>query len=183
MKIKNVEFNNRRKVFTVETANESFDFPYSKAEPMPVRGNYTKSAFIDKELGNEAFTYTLESGEEGSIHLDSVLEYNEDPDYMNDLLMYNLSLALKEAMEKSPISKREIIKRLDTSPAQLYRIIEPKASGKSLSQIFKLLYFLDYDLELVIKNKQTGKRGSSFPKDQLSVSARSMKPAAVEQNA
>ncbi len=34
-------------------------------------------AYVDRELANEAFSYVLESGAEGSIHLDQVLEYNE----------------------------------------------------------------------------------------------------------
>lgn len=32
--------------------------------------------FVDPELGREAITYRLESGREGSVHIDAVLEYN-----------------------------------------------------------------------------------------------------------
>jgi hypothetical protein len=165
MKIRKVAFNNRRKVFTVGTAKGEFEFPYSKSVPTPKRGNYVRDAYVDNELGKEAFTYVLDSGEEGSVPMDAILEYNKDPDLLNELLTYNLSLALKKAVENRSISKREIIKRLGTSPAQFYRIIESRSSGKSLGQISRLLYLLDYDLELVIKDKQPGpgsrKRGES----------------------
>ncbi len=36
---------------------------------------------IDAELGREAFTYRLACGAEGSVHVDSVLDVNADPDY------------------------------------------------------------------------------------------------------
>lgn len=167
MKIKKVEFNNRRKVFTVSTASDVFEFPYSKSSPVPIRGNYVKKAYPDKELGNEAFTYLLQSGEEGTLHLDSVLEQNEDPDYMKDLLIYNLTLALRKQLEESPISKRELIKRMETSSSHFYRIIEPSNTKNSVDQILKLFYSLDCDLELAITPKLTNKtsqvgRGRTF---------------------
>lgn len=171
MKIKSVEFNNRRKVFTVKTARGEFEFPYSKSDPPPVRGNYVREAFVDPELGNEAFTYVLDSGKEGSIPLDAILEYNEDPDLMNELLMYNLTLALKKAMENRSMSKREIIKRLGTSPAQFYRILESNSSGKSLGQISRLLYLLDYDLELIIRDKRHGRGSKRRKNTRFSVTA------------
>jgi hypothetical protein len=34
---------------------------------------------VDPELGREAFTFRLASGAEGSVPIDAVLEYNEDP--------------------------------------------------------------------------------------------------------
>lgn len=169
MKINRIEFNNRRKVFTVRTADEVFDFPYSKTEPVPVRGNYVRKAYVDEELGNEAFTYILASGDEGTIHLDSVLEYNQDPEYMKDLLMYNLTLAIQKTIEESTISNRELIRKLNTSPAQYYRILNPSNTVKSVSQMLKLLYSLDCDLELVIKSKE---HGNAFGKEKFSVSAK-----------
>jgi hypothetical protein len=171
MKIKAVAFNNRRKVFRVETAKGEFEYPYSKSDPAPKRGNYVREAYVDKELGNEAFTFVLDSGEEGSVPLDAVLEYNKDPDLMNELLTYNLSLALKKAVANRSISKREIIRRLGTSPAQFYRIFEPSSSGKSLGQISRLLTLLDYDLELVIKDKRPGGTSKSRKRTRFSVSA------------
>jgi hypothetical protein len=69
----------------------AFTYPYVKAEPRPETADKVADAYVDRELANEAFSYVLESGAEGSIHLDQVLEYNEDPTYLRDLLIYKLT--------------------------------------------------------------------------------------------
>ena len=94
MKIRNVEMNNRKNEFTVVTrSNAVYVFPYSEANPCPKPDNRIKKLFVDKELGSEAFTYLLESGEEGSIHIEQILEYNDDPVYFAELLIYRLTVA------------------------------------------------------------------------------------------
>ena len=102
MKIRNVEMNNRKNEFTVTTRSGSaYVFPYSKADPCPKPDNRIKNLFVDKDFANEAFTYLLESGEEGSIHLEQTLEYNDDPTYYAELLIYKLSLEARQRVEKS----------------------------------------------------------------------------------
>jgi len=54
-----------------------------------------------QELGNEAVTYVLRSGAEGSIHIDHVLEYNQDPDYLAELLSHKLAVEAVKRIEKS----------------------------------------------------------------------------------
>ena len=153
MKIKNVTFNNRKKVFAVVTARKTYEFPYAKADPQPEKGNYVREVFVDKEIASEGFTYILETGNEGTVHIDNVLEYNQDPDYMMELLSYNLTLALKECLANSSVSKREIIRRLNTSPAQLYRLLDPVASRKSIAQKLTVLHLLDCNVELSVKDR------------------------------
>lgn len=153
MKIKNVQHNNRKKAFEVITAKGIFEFPYAKARPQPRRGNYVRDVYVDKDLGNEGFTFILESGVEGSVHLDHVLEYNQEPEYMRDLLLYNLTVAVQERLEKSPVSKREVIRRLGTSATQLYRLLDPANSRKSIGQMLTILHLLDCEVELVIKDR------------------------------
>ena len=53
-----------------------FDFPYARSDPRPGAADRVADVHVDEELGREGFTYVLESGREGSVHLDSVLEYN-----------------------------------------------------------------------------------------------------------
>ena len=43
----------------------------------------------------------LESGAEGAIHLDQVLEYDEDPTDLRDLLIYQLTVEAKRRVEES----------------------------------------------------------------------------------
>ncbi len=154
MKIRSVTSNNRRNEFTVVTrSGATYTFPYSKADPCPNPDDRLAEVFVDKELGNEAFTYILESGEEGSIHIEHVLEYNEDPMYLADLLTYKLTLKAQEGIESSELSMRQIAKHLKTSVPQLYRLLDPVNTRKSMGQLVALLHVLDCDVDLVVKKK------------------------------
>lgn len=82
MKIRSVKSNNRKHEFIVVTrAGDEYPFPYSEADPRPQPEDRIEEVFVDKELVNEAFTYVLESGAEGSIHIHQILEHNEEPEY------------------------------------------------------------------------------------------------------
>ena len=108
---------------------------------------------VDKELGKEAVTYVLESGKEGSIHIEQVLEYHEDPKYLADLLTYKLSLEAQKCIENSQLSRRQMAKQLKTSVPQLYRLLDPSNTSKSMSQLVALLHILDCDVDLVVKKR------------------------------
>ena len=153
MKIRSVKYNNRRKVFEIRAARRTLAFPYAKAEPRPSRDDSVRDVFVDKEIGREGFTYVLESGREGTVHLEQVLEYNQDPSYLRDLLLYRLTLEAQKRMDKSPLSKREIIRRLGTSPAQLYRLLDETNYRKSVDQLVSLLQILECDVDFVVRAK------------------------------
>lgn len=154
MKIRSVTSNNRRNEFTVVTrSGATYTFPYSEADPCPTSDDRLAEVFVDKELGNEAITYVLKSGEEGSIHIEHILEYNEDPRYLAELLTYKLTLEAQEGIEGSGLSMRQIAKRLKTSVPQLYRLLDPVNTRKSMSQLVALLHVLNCDVDLVVKKK------------------------------
>ena len=154
MKIHRVKYNNRRKAFEVKTYNKTFVYPYAKADPPPQPGNKIVELLVDEEIGKEGFTYVLESGKEGTVHIEQVLEYNEDPGYLSELLLYKLTLEAQKRVEESLLSKREIIRRLGTSATQFYRLLDQTNYGKSLGQLLSLLHILDCDVELVVQNRQ-----------------------------
>ena len=80
MKIRRVDINNWRKEFSVLTySGIRYTFPYTKSTPRPDTSNRIESVFVDKELANEAITYVLQSGDEGSIHIERILEYTKTP--------------------------------------------------------------------------------------------------------
>jgi hypothetical protein len=120
MKIRKVISNNRKKAFEVHTYNKIYLFPYAVIRPTPTRENKVINTYVDKELGCEGFVYVLSSGEEGTVHIDHVLEYNKDPGYMADMFLYRLTLWAQEAVKQSPLSTRGIIRRLGTSPTQYF---------------------------------------------------------------
>jgi len=105
MKIRKVLLNNRKHQVQVTTASgKVYPFPYAKLKPKPTSADKIRDIFVDKELGNEAFTYVLKSGKEGSVHIEQVLEYNEDPTYLRDLLLYKLTLeAIKRVREAGSV--------------------------------------------------------------------------------
>jgi len=154
VKIRKVEANNRKGQFHVLTrSGDSYVFPYVKADLKPDPDNKVADAYVDRELGSEAFTYTLESGDEGSVHIDRVLEYNEDPTYLRDLLIYQLTVESRRRIDESGLSRRELARRLRTSVPQLYRLLDPINTRKSINQLVSLLQVLDCSIDLVVTDK------------------------------
>lgn len=129
MKIASVTVNNHRHAFQVATAAGTLLFPYAKAEPSPAPTNPVVDVYVDTELGIEGFTYRLQSGEEGSVHVEQVLEYNRDPTYMRDLVLYQLTLEAEKRVARSPLTRSEMIRRLGTAPAQFYRLLTPPTTA------------------------------------------------------
>ena len=154
MKIRKVECNNQKKSFEVTTfSGRTFSFPYAKATPSPESENLVHEVYPDPELGKEAFTYVLESGDEGTVHIDHLLEYSDDPAYMARLALHKLTIEARKRVEESSLSKREIMRRLETSQAQLYRLLDPGNYKKSMNQLVELLAAVDCEVELVVKER------------------------------
>ena len=153
MKIRTVTANNRRHAFEVTTWRGQLGFPYMKAEPAPTVSDPVVDVRVDEDLGGEAFTFVLASGREGTVHVEQVLEYNEDPAYMRDLLLYELTLEAERRVEASGLAKREIIRRLGTSPAQFYRLLDPTNYRKSIDKVVELLRVVDCDVDFVVRER------------------------------
>ena len=151
MKIRAVTGNNRKKVFEVKTARRTLALPYAKVDPPPTTHDPLARIFVDPELAHEGFTYMLTSGREGTVHLDQVLEYNQDPRYLRDALLYKLTLEAQRRVEASPLAKREIIRRLGTSATQFYRLLDQTNYRKTVDQLLSLLHVLDCDVDLVVR--------------------------------
>lgn len=153
MKTRSVKHNNRKKVFEIRAGTRTFVFPFAKSDPQPTPDDPVRRVFVDEEIGREGFTYVLNSGREGTVHIEQVLEYNEDPSYLRDLLLYRLTIEAQKRIDKSPLSKREIIRRLGTSPAQLYRLLDQTNYRKSVDQLVSLLQILDCNVDFVVRTK------------------------------
>ena len=136
------------------TSGSRYAFPFSRAEPPPCKNDRVTNVFVDAELGSEAFTYFLESGKEGSVHLDHVREYNEEPEFMANLLLYHLTLEAEERVAESELSLRQIARQLNTSVPQLYRLLDPANYNKSMKQLVALLHLLNCDVDLVVKKRE-----------------------------
>jgi len=153
MKIRSVKLNNKKKTFEVRTGSKSYSFPYAKAEPTPRAEDLVTRVNVDKDLGGEGFEYEMSSGKKGTVHLEQVLEYNQDPNYLRDLLLYKLTLETQKRVAESPLAKREIVRRLGTSATQLYRLLDQTNYNKSVDQLVSLLQVLDCEVDLVVRAK------------------------------
>jgi hypothetical protein len=153
VKIRSVRHNNRKKAFEIRTSTKTLVFPFSKAEPTLTVQDPIEELFVDQETGREAFTYVLRSGRTGTVHVEQVLEYNQDPTYLRDLLLYRLTLEAQRRVAESSLSKREIVRRLGTSAAQLYRLLDQTNYRKSVDQVLALLQVLNCEVDLVVRTK------------------------------
>jgi len=148
MKIRSLKTNNHKKAFELRTWKDRYEYPYAMLDTQPTNDDKIVKAYIDPELGNEAITYELASGTEDTIHIDRILEYNRDPSYMRDLLLYKLTLEAKRLVESSPVGIRELGRRLGTSPTQIYRLLDEENTRKSLDRIFELLSVLQCRIDI-----------------------------------
>jgi hypothetical protein len=124
---------------------------YAKAARRPTSRDPIVKLFVDRELAREGFGYVLESGSEGTVHVEQVLEYNQDPNHLRDLLLYKLTLEVQKRVKSSPLSRREIIRRLGTSATQFYRLLDQTNYRKSVDQLLRLLHILDCEVDLVVR--------------------------------
>lgn len=154
MRIRKVQANRRLKAFEVDTPRGQYTYPFAKAGLVRETGPRITDVYVDEELGGEAFTYRLESGEEDTVHVEQVLDYNQDPEYLKELLLYKLSLEAQKGVEDSGISKRELARRLGTSPSQLYRLLDPTNSAKSVGQMLALLHLVGREVDVVVRSRQ-----------------------------
>jgi hypothetical protein len=153
MKIRSVRTNQRRKAFEVVVGGKRLMFPFARLEIQPTADDPLVKIFVDRELGAEGFTYLLASGREGTVHVEDVLEYNQDPNHLRDLLLYRLTLEARKRLAATPLARREIIRRLKTSPTQFYRLLDQTNYRKSVDQLLRLLQALDCDVDLVVRAK------------------------------
>ena len=155
MKIKSVKKNNRKKSFEIVTYDEKvWLFPYSRLacyKDMLKTKSYVSKVYVDKELAREGFTFELESGREDSVVMDEVLEYNKDPDYMREMLLYELTVQVRKIIEKKKISHKEIMRRMGIKDTPFYRLIDTTYYGKTIDQMQKLFAALDYKLNISLK--------------------------------
>lgn len=70
-----------------------------------------------------------------------------------NLLSYRLTLEAQKQAAKSPLSKRAIVRRLGTSAAQLYRLLDQTNYRKSVDQLLALLQARNCDVDPVVRTK------------------------------
>ena len=155
MKITKVTYNNRNKSFSVTTKESVYSYPFAELDPSPTKTTPLDNVWIDEDFGEEAFSYKLQDKKSGTVHIDHILEYNRDPNYMTELLLYKLTIEAKKHVDNSSLSKREIIRRLGTSPSQYYRLLDQTNVTKSINKMLNLLQVLGCEIDVVFRDGDT----------------------------
>jgi len=148
MKIKRIFAHNKKKAFILETKLQNYEYPFSELTIIPTLKDPVVSVYSDSEIGYEGFTYELLSGKTETIHLDSVLSFHKDPEYICELLLHQLTIKAQKAFNAKKITKRSLARKLKTSPQQLYRLLDASFYGKSIDQMVKLLHALGYSIDI-----------------------------------
>ena len=153
MKIGRVTVNARERAFHVRLGRKALRFPFVRTDPVPTANDPVVRVWIDPELADQGFSFVLASGKEGSVLADQVSEYNRDPRLLRKLALHGLTARALEALETSGLSKREIIRRLGTSPSQFYRLMDAANYKKSIDQMLALLNVLGCEVEFTVTVK------------------------------
>jgi len=151
MKIRRVFANNRKKAFIVEAGSKRYEFPYNQLRAKPTRVDPVKVLELRRDLGNEAFFYELKSGKHDVVHIDHVLRYSGNPEFLREELLYTLTVKAQALLKNGDMTKRQLSRRLKTSPTHLYRLLDQTFYNKTIDQMVKLLNALGYSLELTFK--------------------------------
>jgi len=153
MKIQNVIISNHRKGFEISAERSIYFYPFALLRVRPSKGNMIKDVSIDRPSSGQLFTYVLQSGDEGAVHIDHVLEYNVPPARLRMDVLKALTDEARQRIKRSVLSKRTIVRRLETSASQLYRLLDPDNQKKSIDRLLDLLEVLECDVEITIKDR------------------------------
>lgn len=158
MKVRKVAVNPRKKQIELTTRSGAvYPYPFSRLTPPPTAKDPIVRAVVDPELANEGVSYSLASGAEGCVLLDQALDYNSDPTYVARMLIYRLTVDAAERVKPSGLSVRELARRLGTSVPQVYRLLDPTNSTKSLAQLLGLLHVLGCEVDVVLRRPRRRK--------------------------
>lgn len=144
-KFKSVSFNNRKKQLCfVYTSGKKAVCHYSS---FGIKNNITK-AWIDKDTGNQSIGLEFHNGKTDYIPYDQPLSIISDTEY---LLQHHIELIIshiKDAIRLRKISKKYLAQQLKTSENQIHRLLNPKILNKNLSQLYKILAYLDLEIDM-----------------------------------
>jgi hypothetical protein len=145
--IKTVDINLRKKCVEIRTSRRELTLPFARLRVIPTKDDPVREIYVDDDLGRRGITYSLVSGREDSIHLDAFLDYNRDPDFLRAVFLRQITMDARKLFDSSGLSKHEVARRLETSPSQLYRLLDPTNKKKSADEMIRLMSVLGWKIE------------------------------------
>lgn len=147
-KFKKVEHDNKKRLFHLEYASGlKLDCPYSA---LGIR-NKVIEAGPDREVGGHSFYFTLHDGKKEYVPYDQPLHIVQNPEYVRQRTLYEVTKRLNRFIEEAKIPKRELARRLSTSLSQLARLLDTTNYNKELSRLIELAAILNYEFKWEFK--------------------------------
>jgi hypothetical protein len=147
-KFKKVEFDNKKRVFHLEyTSGLKLDCPYF---PLGIKGRIV-DAGPDAEVGAHSFYFTTANGKTDYVPFDQPLHIAQNPEYVKEQTLYQMTKRLNEFIQREGVPKRELARRLNTSMSQLSRLLDTTNYKKELSRLIELAAVLDYEFKWEFK--------------------------------
>jgi len=143
----------RARVFVVHLGQRKLRYPFALLDPRPSPKDRFIRSYGDEKLGQQAIWYVLQSGRQGFLSAEQVLTFYREPSDVKGNLLWTLTTAAIEHMKHTGLSRRQILKRLHTSSAQLDRILDASNVRKSVDGVLALLEVLGYEVEVTVRRK------------------------------
>lgn len=141
-RFKKVCLDNKKRVFHLEYASGlKIECPYSA---LRIRGKVVEAA-PDDEAGRHSFYFVLDNGKKDFVPFDQPLHIVQNPEYMKQRTLYEVTKQLNEFIQREKVSKRELCRRLGTSLSQLSRLLDTTNYKKELSRLIELAAMLNYE--------------------------------------
>ncbi|MDO8526835.1 MAG: hypothetical protein Q7T03_04000 [Deltaproteobacteria bacterium] len=147
-KFKKVAFDNKKRVFHLQyTSGLKMECPYSA---LGIKGRVIEAA-SDSEAGHHSFYFMLENGKKEFVPFDQPLHIAQNPEYVKQQTLYEVTKQLNELIKRAKTPKRELARRLGTSLSQLSRLLDTTNYKKELSRLIELAAMLNYEFKWQFK--------------------------------
>jgi len=143
----------RARAFIIHLGQRKVLYPFALLDPKPsVKDRYVRS-YGDENLGQRAIWYVLQSGKQGFLTAEQVLTFYREPSDVKGDVLWALTKAAIEHIKNTALSRRQILKRMHTSSAQLDRILDASNVRKTVDGVLALLEVLGYEVEVTVRRK------------------------------
>ena len=147
-KFKKVKLDNKKRVFHLEyTSGLKMECPYSA---LGIKGKVVQAS-SDSEAGCHSFYFVLENGKKEFVPFDQPLHIAQNPEYVKQQTLYEVTKQLNEFIKRAKTPKRELARRLGTSLSQLSRLLDTTNYKKELSRLIELAAMLNYEFKWQFK--------------------------------
>lgn len=146
MKVTSVKIDSRKRELLITAGRKEFRYPLAFVSS----GDVVVAAAGDEETGNEAITCVMASGQTLTIHLDEIRAQLGDADYLRQQMLYDMTLQAQKSVREKRVAKRALCRMLQTSPAQVYRLLDQTCYSKTVDQMLRLLQALGCEVKLEI---------------------------------